>query len=113
GLMMAASYAIYVVVRCILQPDIAPRYNAGPRPSLKQKLRDTVVYIFPIATIIFVVTGLIFLGVATPTESAGLGALAALILAGLYGKLDWPTLLERLASKLRSTIMILMILSGS
>ena len=58
---------------------------------LRQKLRDTVVYVFPLATIIFVVTGLIFLGIATPTESAGLGALSALILAKLYGKLDWPT----------------------
>ena len=60
---------------------------------LRQKLRDTVVYVFPLATIIFVVTGLIFLGIATPTESAGLGALAALIMAKLYGKLDWPMLL--------------------
>ena len=68
GLMMAASYAIYVVVRCMLQPDIAPRYNTGPRQPLKQKLRDTVVYVFPLATIIFVVTGLIFLGIATPTD---------------------------------------------
>src|SRR5437868_5720110 len=77
GLMMAASYAIYVVARCTLQPDIAPIYSGGPKQPLKQKLRDTVVYVFPLATIIFVVTGLIFLGIATPTESAGLGALSA------------------------------------
>src|SRR6185437_11817134 len=91
GLMMAASYAIYVVVRCWLQPDIAPIYSGGPKQPLKQRLRDTVVYVFPLATIVFVVTGLIFLGIATPTESAGLGAFAALIMAKLYGKLDWPT----------------------
>src|SRR5205814_10111864 len=113
GLMMAASYAIYVVVRCTLQPDIAPIYSGGPKQPLKQKLRDTVVDVFPLATIIFVVTGLIFLGIATPTESAGLGALAALIMAKLYGKLDWSTLQECLVSTLRTSIMILMILSGS
>jgi tripartite ATP-independent transporter DctM subunit len=113
GLMMAASYAIYVVVRCTLQPDIAPAYVGGPKQPLKQKLRDTVVYVFPLATIIFVVTGLIFLGIATPTESAGLGALSALIMAKLYGKLDWATLQECLVSTLRTSIMILMILSGS
>ena len=113
GLMMAASYAIYIVVRCLLQPDIAPRYNINSGLPLRQKLRDTVVYVFPLATIIFVVTGLIFLGIATPTESAGLGALAALIMAKLYGKLDWPMLLQCLTSTLRTSIMILMILSGS
>jgi len=113
GLMMAASYVIYIVVRCLLQPDIAPRYNINAGLPLRQKLRDTVVYVFPLATIIFVVTGLIFLGIATPTESAGLGALAALIMAKLYGKLDWPMLLQCLTSTLRTSIMILMILSGS
>jgi TRAP-type mannitol/chloroaromatic compound transport system permease large subunit len=113
GLMMALSYVIYIVARCILQPDLAPRYATGPRQPLLKKLRDTVVYVFPLATIIFIVTGLIFLGIATPTESAGLGALSALILARIYGKLDWPMLRECLTSTLRTSIMILMILSGS
>lgn len=113
GFIMALVYAIYVVVRCMLQPDLAPSYDAGHALPLKQKLRDTVVYVFPLVAIIFVVTGLIFLGIATPTESAGLGALAALILARLYGKLDWPMLRECLAATLRTSIMVLMILSGS
>ena len=112
GLMMALSYAIYVVVRCWLQPDLAPLYVAE-RVPLRKKLRDTVVHVFPLATIVFVVTGLIFLGIATPTESAGLGALAALILVGLYGKLDWPLLWACLESTMRTSIMVLMILSGS
>jgi tripartite ATP-independent transporter DctM subunit len=112
GLLMALSYAIYIVLRCYLQPDLAPAYVAEKSP-LKQRLRDTVVYVFPLATIVFVVTGLIFLGIATPTESAGLGALAALILARLYGRLDWPMLRECLESTMRTSIMVLMILSGS
>jgi tripartite ATP-independent transporter DctM subunit len=112
GLMMAAFYVVYVVVRCSLQPNLAPLYTSERLP-LKQKLRDTVVYVFPLATIIFVVTGLIFLGIATPTESAGLGTLAALILARLYSKVDWPMLRECLESTMRTSIMVLMILSGS
>jgi len=112
GLLMALSYAIYVVLRCYLQPHLAPAYVAQKVP-LRKRLRDTVVYVFPLATIVFVVSGLIFLGIATPTESAGLGALAALILARLYGRLDWPMLKECLYSTLRTSIMVLMILSGS
>jgi len=112
GLLMALSYAIYVVLRCYLQPDLAPLYIAEKVP-LKKKLHDTVVYVFPLAVIVFVVTGLIFLGIATPTESAGLGALSAMILARIYGKLDWPMLRECLESTMRTSIMVLMILSGS
>lgn len=112
GLLMALFFAIYVVVRCHLQPDLAPLYVAEKVP-LKKKLRDTVVYVFPLAVIVFVVTGLIFLGIATPTESAGLGALAALILARIYGRLDWPMLRECLESTMRTSIMVLMILAGS
>lgn len=112
GLLMALFYAIYVVVRCSLQPDLAPLYIAEKVP-LRKKLRDTVVYVFPLAVIVFVVTGLIFLGIATPTESAGLGALSAVILARSYGQLDWPTLRECLESTMRTSIMVLMILSGS
>jgi len=112
GLMMAVSYAAYVILRCYLQPDLAPAYVADKAP-LRKRLRDTVIHVFPVATIIFVVTGLIFLGIATPTESAGLGALAALILARLYGRLDWPMLRECLESTMRTSIMVLMILSGS
>jgi len=112
GLLMALLFAIYVVVRCTLQPDLAPPYVAEKVP-LKKKLRDTVVYVFPLAVIVFVVTGLIFLGIATPTESAGLGALAALILARIYGRLDWPMLRECLESTMRTSIMVLMILAGS
>src|SRR5215471_980567 len=48
GLMMALSFAIYIVARCMIQPDIAPRYNISLRQPLRQKLRDTVVYVFPL-----------------------------------------------------------------
>jgi tripartite ATP-independent transporter DctM subunit len=112
GLMMALSYVIYIVLRCYLQPELAPIYVSEKLP-LRQKLRNTVVYAFPLLTIIFVVSGLIFLGIATPTESSGLGVLAAMILAWLYGKLDWPMLRTCLESTMRTSIMVLMILSGS
>jgi tripartite ATP-independent transporter DctM subunit len=62
---------------------------------------------------VFVVTGLIFLGIATPTESAALGALCSLVLARLYGSLDWKMLRVSLHSTMITSLMVLMILSGS
>jgi tripartite ATP-independent transporter DctM subunit len=112
GLMMAVSIAAYIIIRCRLQPDLAPRYFAQPIP-LKRKLLDTVIYVFPVAMIVFVVTGLIFLGVATPTESAALGVVCALVLARVYGPLDWKLVRVSLHSTMITSLMVLMILSGS
>jgi tripartite ATP-independent transporter DctM subunit len=112
GLMMAVSIAAYIIIRCWLQPDLAPRYSAQPIP-LARKLRDTVIYVFPVAMIVFVVTGLIFLGVATPTESAALGVVCALLLARIYGPLDWTMVRISLHSTMITSLMVLMILSGS
>jgi TRAP-type mannitol/chloroaromatic compound transport system permease large subunit len=60
-----------------------------------------------------VVTGLIFLGVATSTESAALGVVCALLLAAIYGPLDWRMVRLSLHSTMITSLMVLMILSGS
>jgi len=112
GLLMATSLAAYIIIRCWLQPDLAPRYYAEHIP-LGRKLRDTVIYVFPLAAIVFVVTGLIFLGIATPTESAALGVVCALVLARVYGPLDWKMIRLSLHSTMITSLMVLMILSGS
>lgn len=112
GLMMATLYATYIVVRCLLQPQLAPAY-VQPEVSLWLKLRETVVYVFPVVTIVFLVTGLIFLGIATPTEAAALGTLGALVLAIVYGSINWATIRAALESTLQTSVMMLMILTGS
>src|SRR3984893_9674697 len=112
GLMMAVSIAAYIIVRCWLQPELAPRYRAQ-EITLRQKFRDTVVHVFPVAAIVFVVTGLIFMGIATPTESAALGVVCALVLARIYGPLDWKMVRLSLHSTMITSLMVLMILSGS
>ena len=91
---------------------MAPPYQASDIP-LRRKLRDTVVHVFPVAAIVFVVTGLIFLGIATPTESAALGVVCALVLARIYGPLDWKMVRLSLHSTMITSLMVLMILSGS
>jgi tripartite ATP-independent transporter DctM subunit len=112
GLMMSAAYAVYVMGRCYLQPDLAPRY-AVERVALGTRLKLTVIYIFPLFFIMFLVVGLIFLGVATPTESAALGALGTFVLAAVYGGLTWKMAKESMMSSLRITVMLLMIITGS
>jgi len=112
GLMMAVAYALYIIIRCTLQPHLAPAY-AVERVPLPQKLRMTAIYIFPLFFVMFLVVGLIFLGVATPTESAALGAVGTFFLAWMYGGLSWSMVRESLVSSMRITVMLLMIITGS
>jgi tripartite ATP-independent transporter DctM subunit len=112
GFIMAAAYALYVVGRAWLQPQLAPTF-AAPDVPLKKKIVDTIVYVVPLVVIVFLVTGLMFLGVATPSESAALGALGALAMTWLYRTISWPMLLDCLRSTLMTSVMILTILTGS
>ena len=85
GLMLAGLYAVYVVVRCILQPELAPK---PPREELDlplgQKLALARHLILPIG-IVVAVLGSIYAGIASPTEAAAVGTAGALV-AILFGR---------------------------
>lgn len=112
GLLMGALYGTYIVVRCFLQPSVAPSYKVASVP-LRQKLRATVVDIVPIAIIIFLVTGVIIIGIATPSEAASMSALGAFVLAACYGSLTWKVVKTSILSAVRVTVMLLTILLGA
>ena len=112
GLLMAFFYAGYVVIRSMLQPHMAPAYRFEPVP-LKEKLRGTAVHVLPLGLIIFLVIGLIFLGVATPSEAAALGALGTIVLAFAYRRMDRQILKASVLGTVRITSMMFMIIVGS
>lgn len=112
GILMAILYGAYVIIRCWLQPSIAPPYQVPPI-SLSEKLVATVKYVLPLGVIIFLVTGLIFLGVATPTEAGAVGTLGTFILAACYRRLNWEMVKKSIGSAVRVTGMLLIIISGA
>ena len=112
GLLLAVMYASYIVVRCTLNPELAPPYEV-PHVPMAQRLRETAIHLLPpVSVIVFVIVS-IFFGVATPTEAAALGAFATFVLAGLYGKLNWSVLRSGIGSATSLSIMVLIILTGS
>jgi len=113
GLIMAFLFGSYIVLRAILQPSVAPRYEVSTTLSLRSKLLSTVKYVMPLAIVIFLVIGLIFLGLATPTEAAAMGALGCFILALLYNGWDWQLLKRAATGTVRVTVMMFMILTGA
>lgn len=112
GLLMATLYAAYIIGRCRLQPSLAPPYELS-LPSLSEKLIATVRYILPLGFIVFLVVGVIFIGIATPTEAAASGALGCFILAAFYKKLNWETVKKSVSGTLSITVMIFMIVVGA
>ena len=114
GAILATLYAAYIIGRCIIDPSLAPRQDqAVVSITLKQKLIFTAIHFLPLAAIIFVVVGLIFLGIATPTESSALGALASLAVAAGFKKLNKDTIQKIVSGTLNIIAMMFMILAGS
>ena len=112
GLLMATFYSLYITLRCWLQPSLAPSYKVSMMPLFKRitlTMRDLV----PMMVIVFLVIGLILLGVCTPSESAALGVLGAFGLAAAYKRLNWEVTKVAVSDTLRVTVMILAILMGS
>jgi len=112
GFLMAGFYIGYIVVRCRLQPSLTPTYAVEPTPW-SQRLIAVAKYLLPLAVIVFLVTGLIVLGIATPTESAALGCLGTFAVVAAYGALDWNAVRKSLIGTLRITGMMLAILVGA
>ncbi len=112
GLMMAVLYATYIIVRCWLQPSIAPTYKVTGI-TLSEKVIASVRHILPLGFIIFAVLGTIFLGIATPSEAAATGTVATFILAAAHRRLNWEMVKKSLLATLRITGMLLLIITGA
>jgi tripartite ATP-independent transporter DctM subunit len=112
GILMAALYIIYIIGRCAIDPSVAPAFAVEPVP-LAEKLKGTVVNILPVGFIIFMVVGVIFVGLATPSESAASGAFATFLLALLKGRMTWPVFKKAIVGSLEIGVMFLMIISGA
>ena len=110
GLLLSVYFLIYIIVRCLLDPSLAPPYKVEPTPFM-DKVVATVKYILPVGFIIFMVVGVIYLGIATPTEAAATGALGCYLFSLLSGRLSWAVFMKSLKGTLMVSVMILMIVS--
>src|SRR3990170_1565708 len=112
ALILAALFFAYVIVRCRLDPSLAPAYEVSEL-GWRGRLMPFVKYVLPLSAIFVVVVGSIIGGIATPTESAALGAAASLIAAAAYRRLTWKNFVVSIRQTLRFTVMTLFIICGS
>jgi len=112
GIIMMLLYLLQIIVRVIINPSLAPRYEVYSS-SINEKLRALFVDVLPFGFLIFLVTGLIVIGVATPTEAAATGAVGAFLLAIIYRALKWEAFLNTMKETVKITVMVFTIVAGS
>ncbi len=114
GLMLAGMYALYVVFIAAVNPAAAPALPPEARSERGAALLARVVKVMaPPLVLILLVLGSIFAGVATPTEAGALGAVGAMALAAVNGRLTMDAVRGTIEETTRLTTMVVFLLIGS
>jgi tripartite ATP-independent transporter DctM subunit len=112
GVIMSILFIAYIVIRCWLNPALAPASEddaGGSRGRWIPLLTDVV----PLLTIFAVMMGSMYAGWAAPTDSAALGCMATLLLAAVFGVLSWDVVFASLRSTAIVTTMLFFIIAAS
>jgi len=114
GLILAALYIGYAMIRSFLNPELGPPLPPEDRAtSIGQIFREFFSGIVPLAVIMFSALGSIIVGIATPTEAAGMGALGATLLTVAYRRLTWGILLDACRQTLTTSSLVLFLAVAS
>lgn len=112
GLLLSGLYVGYVLVRCYINPKLGPALPVEERVDGREKLRLLKNTIAPILLIVLVL-GVIFVGIATPVEAAGIGTFGALFISALHRRLNWVAVEEAAIATLKATAMVMWIFFGA
>ncbi|OEY65578.1 TRAP transporter large permease [Marinobacter sp. X15-166B] len=112
GLLLSGMYIFYVLVRTWINPQLGPPVAESERISLGQKLLLLKDLVAPLI-LVMLVLGLLFGGVATPVEAAGIGSFGAVLVAWKHGAFSVSTLREASVTTAKATAMVLWIMFGA
>jgi tripartite ATP-independent transporter DctM subunit len=114
GLMLAGLYMLYVIIRCTLNPALAPKLPPEERNvPVGEVIKALATSFFPLTILIGAVLGAIFFGIATPTEAAAVGSMGSLLLAAAYRSLSFQKLKESVFLTGRTSAMVCWLFVGS
>ncbi|MCZ6748338.1 MAG: TRAP transporter large permease subunit [SAR324 cluster bacterium] len=115
GMVLVGLYLVYVVIFGLFRPSAAPAIalDGDEAISKRELARRVVRSLLPPAALIVAVLGSIFVGLASPTEAAALGAFCAMLLAIMNRKFSRKMLVEVMRSTTRLTSMVFIILVGA
>ena len=112
GLLLSGLYILYVTARCYLNPTMGPALPVDERVDLRAKIKLLQGIVAPVVLIVLVL-GVIFTGIATPVEAAGIGTFGAIFVAAMHRRLTWLAIRQATITTLKATTMVLWIIFGA
>ena len=113
GFLLAGSYIVYVIIRVLINPSIAPKPRAEDVPPRRVVYWQLLTSFVPLTALIMLVLGSILGGLATPAEAAAMGAFGGIVLAAMYRSLSWIMLKESVYLTAKATAMVCWLFVGS
>ena len=113
GLLLAGSYIIYVILRVMINPSIAPKPLEEDVPPRRVVYWQLLTSFVPLTALIMIVLGSILGGLATPAEAAAMGAFGGLGLAVIYRSFSWEMLKDSVYLTAKATAMVCWLFVGS
>jgi tripartite ATP-independent transporter DctM subunit len=113
GLLCSAGFIVYIIVKCLMNPNLAPPISENITITWKDRFVALRSVILPVC-LISAIMGSIYTGITTPTEGAGVGAFGALFCAAINGKLTPKVIYDAGMSSVRTTCMVMwLLIAGS
>jgi len=110
GLLFALAFMAYIFIRCSLRPELAPKHETQiSRKNILLKLLS----LWPFIALITAIMGSIAFGIATPTEAAGIGVLATILVGFFWGQLTTKSLASSIYSSTLLFASILFVVLGA
>jgi C4-dicarboxylate transporter, DctM subunit len=110
GFMIAGMFSTYIIVRCLISPELAPK---GDDVYTWRDRMEAIPAIAPVIFLILAVLGSIYMGWATPTEAGAVGVVGALFFAALTKSLTWDVFKVSMINSVKTSCMIMLIVMGA
>ncbi|QQK80307.1 TRAP transporter large permease subunit [Salicibibacter cibi] len=112
GILAVVVFITYVLILCYFKPEMGPAISRQEKFTLAEKLQSLKGVLLPVSIIILVL-GSIYAGIATPTEAASVGVIGAAISAGIKKKMIWHNIRQMLMMTVRINGMVFWLLIGA
>ena len=113
GLLTAGVYTVMIVVRCKLNPALAPRIDESELAVLRAERYKALVQVWPLLVLILGIIGGLYGGIVTPTEAGAAGAFLALVIAVIQGRMSFTVLYDSLQEAVSTTARIFFVAIGA
>jgi C4-dicarboxylate transporter, DctM subunit len=113
GLITGVGYILTIMLALRLRPELAPQIVTRAKEALETTADEPRGRVWPVVLLVVLIMGALYTGVATPTEVGALGALGAVVISAVLGRIGPRRFVTAVANTLRTSAMIVTIIFGA